>query len=384
MLSSIALEWTKNDAVYIFLTTGEKGSRQSNWIDSESGLEGLKSSLNRLGLECQINDIDIPDGNSEEEIWQIFEIMFNHLEKNDKLYIDITHSFRYLPLLLVVLVNYAKFLKNISIDSITYGNWESRNEEKNEAPIISLASFTLLQDWTTAAKDFIDYGKASKIVDLLSNYRSKVKEGKVISDFEKKLKDLEGIFYTVRGAKIINGRIFKDINLSLDYLNDNTNIKPLIPITEKLKEKIGPFNTSEDIMNGFISANWCINHGLIQQAFTIAQETIISRFCIYAELNFKNKSHRKIVSSILSVAKTKIIFKKEDLDDEQIKLVNKLLKDEFVLEIADPYRELTKYRNNINHAGFIGDDDWNVFEKCFQKFFQKCLAAIEKMNNKCS
>ncbi len=381
MLSNIAKEWSEKDAAYIFLTKGEKGSRIKNWIDKDSKTEGLCSRLKNLELKFAVNDVDIPDGNSEDEIWQLFEIMFNQLKDSDRLYIDITHSFRYLPLLLIVLVNYAKFLKNISVESITYGNWEAREEETNEAPIVNLTSFALLQDWTSAAKDFIDYGKVSKVVSLLSNHEVKGKAGQNIFDFKKKLKDLEGIFYTVRGQKIVKGQIFKEIQSNLDLITQKTSIKPLIPIADKLKEKISPFNTSEDLMNGFVSAKWCVKHGLIQQAFTIAQETIISKFCVYAGLNSRNKNDRGLISSILSIAKTKKPFNKTNLNEKQIELVDSLLLDKFVIDIADAYRELTKFRNNINHAGFIGDDDWSVFEKCFEKFFNQCFLVIEKMNS---
>jgi len=64
---------------------------------------------------------EIPDGKDTDEIWEIFDIIYNALEEDDNIYIDITHSFRYLPMLLLVLLNYAKYLKNIKIKQITYG-----------------------------------------------------------------------------------------------------------------------------------------------------------------------------------------------------------------------------------------------------------------------
>ena len=62
----------------------------------------------------------------------------------------ITHAFRYLPMLVLVLANYAKFLKNVTVKSLTYGNYEAR--EGTNAPIVNLLPIAALQDWTTAAE----------------------------------------------------------------------------------------------------------------------------------------------------------------------------------------------------------------------------------------
>jgi hypothetical protein len=38
-----------------------------------------------MNIRCSVENIQIPDGNSTEEIWDIFETIFNLLEDDDEL-----------------------------------------------------------------------------------------------------------------------------------------------------------------------------------------------------------------------------------------------------------------------------------------------------------
>jgi len=100
-----ATDWSKTDIAYIMLT---EGSEKNNWIDNlnhnsiENNIrEGLKTRLDKMNLPFQVEPIkNLPDGNNEEEIWKIFERVFEKINYNDELYFDITHGYRYLPMLI--------------------------------------------------------------------------------------------------------------------------------------------------------------------------------------------------------------------------------------------------------------------------------------------
>ena len=167
-------EWTSNDIAYILLTDGAK---QSNWVDNGQidrttkqpiKCQGLKSRLDALNTSINISTIEnIPNGNNELEVWDIFERTFAHINEGDELYFDLTHGFRYLPMLILTLINYSKFLKNTKVKSITYGNYEAKNNA-NIAPIIDLLPLSTLQDWTFAAGQYLDSGNVKRLVELSS------------------------------------------------------------------------------------------------------------------------------------------------------------------------------------------------------------------------
>ena len=115
--------WTEEDRVIIFLT---KKARELNWNktiterkrygkDTPEPYKGLEAVLQEMNLKAQVEDKDIKDGMNKEEIWEVFQTIYDTLQEGDELHLDLTHSFRFLPMLLLVLGNYAKFLKGITI-----------------------------------------------------------------------------------------------------------------------------------------------------------------------------------------------------------------------------------------------------------------------------
>ena len=116
LVELLCQEFTSSDRIVVFVTAE---ARRTNWLDSPDGRPGLRTCLSKTSCPAAaVVDVDIPQGDSEEEIWQIFSIMYDTLRQDDEIVLDITHGFRSLPLLGVVLLNYARFLKNITIKGI--------------------------------------------------------------------------------------------------------------------------------------------------------------------------------------------------------------------------------------------------------------------------
>jgi len=284
-----ASNWIKEDTALIFLT---KQARISNWEVKENKRKqkdfstceekeidyiGLKQCIEEMKLPFPVQDIDIVDGKDEKEIWQIFETIYNNVEDNDELYIDLTHSFRYLPMLLLVLSNYAKFLKNISVVHISYGNYEAR--DNGIAPFVDLLPIVALQNWTIAAKDFIDYGKVDDLHQLLEEkykliHRKKNAEEKALIDVDKKLKKISESISANKLDDIIKGEnLYDEINI---LRGDNEIIpEPFFPLLEKIENKLQKFGQS-NLENVFAATDWCIKHELYQNAYSILLEGVIS------------------------------------------------------------------------------------------------------------
>jgi CRISPR-associated Csx2 family protein len=156
------LEWLQYKEVapdhhVILLTKGDKGSRKNNWekviyerynsrnnqleaCEPYKGLSGVFEDSKLLN----ITDLNIPDGKDETEIFEIFEILANEIDEGDELYLDLTHGFRYLPMLLLVMSNYLKTNKKVTIAHISYGNYESRISDV--APFVDLLPLLKIQE----------------------------------------------------------------------------------------------------------------------------------------------------------------------------------------------------------------------------------------------
>lgn len=375
----------ENDSICILVTKGDNGSCEKNWQSCSSN-QGLKERLDLLQLPCNIKSVEIARGDNEKEIWSIFSSIFNEIKEDDHIFFDITHEFRYLPMLGLVLLNYSKFLKNIAVEQITYGNFEGRNVQTNEAEIIDLTSFSILQDWTNAASEFFTTGSAQQLKRILEKSKSNLivkKEKDYIRNFKNSLDNFLAIIKNVRGKRIYSGKEAKDLYSNIQLLSKRNSQPALEPIIKEIEKKITPFTLDDNHLKAKAAIDWCIENGMIQQAYTLGQEHIINLICNHFNIDIQNKNHRIAVSKSLGFLYSLKDKKNEGKEpDAFLKLHTEIfeiiLQSELVREILGDYSILTNYRNSLNHGGFTSNDNPSViiqnFENCYHRIIKKIIS----------
>jgi len=355
-------DWNNSNKIFLFLT---KSARETNWKspaqekNKKDSYTGLGQVLEKMGLKAELIDKDIPNGKDEKEIWEIFQIIFNQLKENDNVYFDITHAFRSLPMLLMVLINYSKFLKTIKVKSITYGNHQA--EKDGYSPVINLTAFSQLQDWTSASDEFINFGSVDKLVNLsfteinpiLKESKGKNESAATLRKLNKELPSFVKNIQTSRGMNIILNKEGSEINKIFSEFKQDK-IKPLSPILKKISEVVLPFNEADNIKNGFFAVSLCINNGLIQQGITLLKESIITLICDELNLDYKEEINRNIVDSAFTIIKDNIDEKDWKNDAGKNKDITKnVIKDsKYLLLLNKEFNTISSIRNDINHAGF--------------------------------
>jgi len=356
-------EYDESSKIYILTTDKALG----NWDN-----DGLKTCLDKINLRCSIENIQIPDGNSTEEIWDIFETIFHLLKDEDELIFDITHGFRTLPMLNMVLINYAKLLKKVSISGIYYGAFEAG--DKITTPIWNLIEFVSLQDWTNAAQMFLQAGSYKQLFKLLEKYNL---EG--ISS----LNDFTGEILTNRSIAINEGS--SAIN-TVALLNNSELKMPSAfkPISNLVKSKIENFKEN-DILNGLRAIQWCIDNNLTQQGITIMAEFVPTYVLNKIGEDFVNKLNRNTISSLLSLNNPNNF---EFSDIKEVKEIQEMLV--FKASQINGFKELRKrhisitnnFRNDINHGGYNSDPSHHsIFENDLRDKFEKLKAVINQITN---
>ncbi len=359
-------QWTAQDAAYILLT---EGAENRNWVDNGQldregkviEQTGLKTQMERMNLPFVVHPIrNLPDGNNEKEIWQIFERIFEVIEEGDELYFDLTHGFRYLPMLILVLGNYSKFLKKISVGGITYGNYESRNRETNEAPIIDLLPLSELQDWTSSAVAYLTSGNITllnamcnkKLVPILKETKGADKNAVAMRKYMSALEEVVSDMNTCRGINIVKGEHIAIMNESANQLNEVI-IEPMKPIIHKLKDSFQGFIPSENVKNGYVAAKWCFQNKLYQQSLTILQETIISHICENLGWDINKLSMRDSVSKAFNIYSKGIENDKDKwvAKPSEYPLIEEALANETFRLLSSDYFTISGIRNDYNHAG---------------------------------
>ena len=172
----------------------------------------LEEKFNELEEEMgyTYKSIEIKKGENEEEIWDIFQKIYDVLEENDEVTFDVTHSYRFLPILGLLLLQHAKFLKNIKVEKLCYGAFEMKykikneNEEMEVSPIMDLTSFSKLQDWSLSGYSFVKTGMAANFTDLAKKeFKStsknidmdKINLEKISKKLENKFKEIKEIIF---------------------------------------------------------------------------------------------------------------------------------------------------------------------------------------------
>lgn len=362
----------KNEGIgYIFLT--DKAKTQ-NWnvpnqkrFNQKAQKEEEYVGLEALVGKC-VETAGIPDGMNKEQLWKIFGIIYDKLQEDDELYIDLTHAFRSLPMLLLVLCNYAKFLKKVKVKAITYGNYEARNIDTNEAPIVDLLPLSQLQDWTFAAANFIENGDVSRLVKL-SN-----------SDYVKKMETFINQMRFCRGREIYDPKSLYEAGVITEEEKE-TLPKVLPPILEKINDSVprNKFAQEQNAWNCIYAAEWCYKMKQYQAAVTMLQEGVVTFLCEYCGYPVHEEKFRELISASFEKVKRgqfnfktdkngNLKFDEKDVN-ETIEKTN-LNKKSPLLEFYEKLREI---RNDFNHAGML-----NNTKKWTEKDIDNVINGIKK------
>lgn len=404
-------DFTQNDVSFTFTTSL---AHQMNYLDNgQWNNESKQYDLPNIGLQTvyknilrdsnspQYQSLPIKEGFSEKEIWEIFETVSNVIDNGDELILDITHAFRFLPMLGVTLIDFLKVTKNITVKGVFYGAFEKLGvqakvlnmpiEERN-APIINLLPLIELQRWTQAASNFNQYGFVSNIFDLtdetikpiLAQTKGKDELSKSLKELGKILNPLVTNIHTNRGKELKEFNPRK-LNEEIAKIESSTVfIKPLKPLFEIIKNKVQPLIQTEHIW--LESTKWCYEHNLIQQGITQLQEGILTYLLDHLKEQYQDKYYdcfeekpRKFMASLLNVLlyQTPETEWENELGKNKVK-ANQVKDDDVIKLFVKIYSALTGIRNDIQHAGYLKNAGNS---KTFKEKLELYILETEKIIN---
>lgn len=161
----------KGTEVIVFLTEQAENRNYNNKRNI-----GLYDALSRRGFK--IKKENIKTGMNQNELWYNFNAIFNKMDENDEVYIDVTYSLRSIPLIFMSLLNYVRVVKNVKIKSIFYGAYdvgESIDDSKRiykKVPIFNLTFFNTIQQWSSSIEAFMNTGNALKLYGLIEEFKN--------------------------------------------------------------------------------------------------------------------------------------------------------------------------------------------------------------------
>ena len=215
------------------------------------------------------------------------------------------------------------------------------------------------------------------ISDLLGIVQGKGRGKQNIERIKKKMKDFDTALSTCKMDILKDGKLIGELQSLVDNNKDSKNLTEAHrQLIVKVQEEINMFKPYDTYDNVEAAIDWAKKYGMIQQAYTLAEELTISRVkdIITPQhlilQRVKDLECRKFVSVLLSLEESKKDEYKND-NEEFKTLFSQLYNQPLIRDLRKWYTILAGDRNIINHA--------KKSDKDFNKQFDKNYSEIRKL-----
>jgi len=270
LLKIFCSDFDENDKIRIFVT---KRARSVHW-EPEDGSDGLKKEIDALGMKADVKAVDIPDGESEIKLWDIFQAVYDEIDEKTSIIFDMTHAFRSLPMFGMTVINYAHYLKNTTLEGIYYGAYEAIDNTTGAAPIFDLTPAFDLMAWTSAANSFTKYGITEELCKRIEWNPAQIESADTLAN---SIRTMEETLTYMRGRQIVEGQVFDDCKKQIKQYktSESKKIPPLSKILSEVNKKICNFENKESRpsnLNFVRAVEWYLDHSMPAEALTMLKE----------------------------------------------------------------------------------------------------------------
>ena len=274
-----------------------------------------------LGKDSHI--VLINYGLNEEEINNNISAILSlekDLRNGDELYVDITHSFRSLPLIVMNTLIYLQNVssKTIQIKKISYGMLDI-NREIGYVPVVDLKKVLEVNDWIVGAYSFSEFGNAYKIAHLLKDIDKDAANR--LTDFSNAC-NINNMLALQKSAKQLSG-------IKLDKLSPIAQMT-VAPVVKEFIKTIGRFESTSEFQ--YKLAIWHRDKHNYYAAYLTLVEAIVTYACEQCYFDETDKTDR----------------------EEAKKIIDENPKFDYLKPI---YHNVKKIRNHLAHAREIKENN---------------------------
>ena len=339
------VRWLQPETTCVLLT---KEARKKHWGDL----------CQRLQRHTQtVEGINIPDGKSEEELWEIFAAISKAVQEGDEIVFDITHGFRSLPMIAMLTIAYLKQVKGVKVQYVLYGAYEARDNQG--APVFDLTPFADLLDWLAAAKMFTATGDSSELGRLIQDVQDAAHRNKeaygdslplALKNFGAALKEVSNDLLLARVSNLP-----KSVRkLAERQSAANTEVpqwaRPLTLLLDKIADAYESFQ-DDSLPTQAKLIRWYLDHNHIVQAMTLAREWVVSYYAQQKSLS------------------------RNDAENELNQRANNQENDELV----QLWSSIRNIRNDLAHCGFSRAEGQVLSATSIRQNAEEVVKQIERL-----
>lgn len=264
-------------------------------------------------LEATVSPVEIPSTMNEQEMWEIFRVISE--SSRGTVALDITHSFRAIPLLAAAAAIFTKTAFGTDIRGVYYGAFVNGQPKDQETPIINLQPFLDIIEWSAALAMFKQTGDARPLSTVLESlnddyYRQKRTEyehGKPrhLNGLSNTLNNISNALSIARPLEI--PRLAQDLNSNLTTATREIEAfaPPLASQLSVLAKKYSWMawesgSDNEQLLNEYKLIQWYLEHQQIMQAVSLAREWLVSFAVVHVGMPLSDCDHRDEVTKALN------------------------------------------------------------------------------------
>ncbi len=357
--------------LYLFVT---------DTVQKHSNFQEIKALIPSPPLE----PVPIPEGHSEEDLWEIFRILTDRVSEGDEVVLDITHSFRSLPFLTFLAAAYLRTARGVQVRAVVYGAYEARPVEGGPAPVFDLTPFVYLLDWLAAANEFIYTGNARSLACLLAREGQNrcanrlKKAGKTLGEFSRAMMLCRPREVMEKAGNL--ERVLRDAGADMAQW-----ARPFEVMAGRIAQEYGrytlpdptaPENVAESLRRQLDLIRWYLEHDQVIQGVTLAREWLVTAIGWRHKGAFllSLREREEIEKGVNGIAK----LHQNEISEEQLNDVGKWLRGQKEQDqVRKVWDHLSGARNDLDHAGM--NEGPMAAARLHRKAQEEILPQLEKL-----
>jgi CRISPR-associated Csx2 family protein len=350
----------------------------------------LKGLLENLGA-INITSIIISEDMSGEGQWKWFEEILTHIDRGDRITVDITHGYRAIPIVFSTAINFLQKAKNISIDGVFYGAFD---KNRHLTPIVDMKEFYLINDWAEAVSRLVEDADARKIAQL-SKRTPEFQVGEL--NDPQIIKAIEELTNAIRNVDVQT--VGEKAETAIKQVQDKVLHASLTGkiLLDLVREKFIPLSLGKPVSEKYDQDYFKIQleiirllleHRLYMQAYTAMIEVIGSLGLIQVEKarvgTAEGRRSRRVADVFRNMvhhdqAKWNFDAQSSTHKDELLPFYEKLKNFEILSILKGFIRELSVYRNGFDHAWTTKSSKETNFDEKGKGFLLKLEEVIRML-----
>jgi len=388
--------------------------------------ESKKKNLQHLEaawpIDLPLKLIELSDASQVKSWWGLFDRVAEVISEGDRLVLDITHGFRSMPILSLLMISFLKTVRNADLSMLSYGALDAT--ENNLTPVFDLTPLVSLLDWTQAVNLFDRSGDSRQLAQLIdAQNRQHYKESKgadgpkTLARLATQLKDFSLSLQTFRyEAAADTAQKLERTLQGFSTSPADREVSPALHLLEpRIRHAIAPFtNTTNQIVSDLSVQRQLLEWFYQRQQYlpyiALLAETLIEYMAqalniaslVGAIDNRDLKRVHHYTSTILTGFEHDLKGAQEEAEEkpwrignfvvdealnqlDQTTLKQQIKVEETLLKAATLYAQVRPLRNSLMHADWSADEATNsgsAIQKKVETFHAQVLGILDSRSDR--